>query len=192
METSDLSYPYLTCELGGGMMPAYHRRINMSGKEIKPLAICKLGSGSNLPGYYMYHGGTNPYCKEHTMAETQASPVTNYNDMPQTSYDFQKSSARFFISQQIYNLVQLLKIFVNDMPFRIEIEVSILREADVNLPLVRARRQQPFVQIIAHNLIGEKIIRALPQNIGRFIGGVKKNFFIKNQIELRGHFGEAF
>ncbi len=89
METSDLSYPYLTCELGGGMMPAYHRRINMSGKEIKPLAICKLGSGSNLPGYYMYHGGTNPYCETHTMAETQASSVTNYNDMPHMSYDFQ-------------------------------------------------------------------------------------------------------
>lgn len=84
-----LIYPYLTCELGGGMMPAYHRRINMSGKEIKPLAICKLGSGSNLPGYYMYHGGTNPYCAEHTMAETQASTVTNYNDMPLMSYDFQ-------------------------------------------------------------------------------------------------------
>lgn len=89
MEASDLSYPYLTCELGGGMMPAYHRRINMSGKEIKPLAICKLGSGSNLPGYYMYHGGTNPYCETHTMAETQASSVTNYNDMPHMSYDFQ-------------------------------------------------------------------------------------------------------
>ena len=70
-------------------MPAYHRRINMSGREIKPLAICKLGSGSNLPGYYMYHGGTNPYHEAHTMAETQDSPVTNYNDMPYMSYDFQ-------------------------------------------------------------------------------------------------------
>lgn len=89
MEASELSYPYLTCELGGGMMPAYHRRINMSGREIKPLAICKLGSGSNLPGYYMYHGGTNPYCAEHSMGETQASTVTNYNDMPLMSYDFQ-------------------------------------------------------------------------------------------------------
>ena len=86
---SALSYPYLTCELGGGMMPAYHRRINMSGNEAMPLAICKLGSGSNLPGYYMYHGGTNPYCAEHTMAETQATKVTNYNDMPYMSYDFQ-------------------------------------------------------------------------------------------------------
>ena len=84
-----LTYPYLTCELGGGMMPAYHRRINMSGNEAMPLAICKLGSGSNLPGYYMYHGGTNPYCAEHTMAETQTTKVTNYNDMPYMTYDFQ-------------------------------------------------------------------------------------------------------
>ena len=89
MNTQDLSYPYLTCELGGGMMPSYHRRINMSGKEVKPLAICKLGSGSNLPGYYMYHGGTNPYNPKHTMAETQATSVTNYNDMPHITYDFQ-------------------------------------------------------------------------------------------------------
>ena len=89
MEAKDLSYPYLTCELGGGMIPSYHRRINMSGKEVKPLAICKLGSGSNLPGYYMYHGGTNPYNPKHTMAETQATSVTNYNDMPHITYDFQ-------------------------------------------------------------------------------------------------------
>ena len=89
MSTHDLAYPYLTCELGGGMMTSYHRRINMSGREVKPLAICKLGSGSNLPGYYMYHGGTNPYNPKHTMAETQASPVTNYNDMPHMTYDFQ-------------------------------------------------------------------------------------------------------
>lgn len=89
MEQKDLQYPYLTCELGGGMMPAYHRRINMSGNEAMPMAICKLGSGSNLPGYYMYHGGTNPYNPKHTMAETQASSVTNYNDMPLISYDFQ-------------------------------------------------------------------------------------------------------
>lgn len=83
------TYPYLTCELGGGMMPSYHRRINMSGYEAFPLALCKVGSGSNLPGYYMYHGGTNPYNPEHTMAETQATSVTNYNDMPYMTYDFQ-------------------------------------------------------------------------------------------------------
>ena len=88
-ENSKLTYPYLTCELGGGMMPSYHRRINISGNEAMPLAICKLGSGSNLPGYYMYHGGTNPYNPAHTMAETQKTAVTNYNDMPYMTYDFQ-------------------------------------------------------------------------------------------------------
>ncbi len=89
MEKSDLSYPYLTCELGGGMMTSYHRRINISGNEAMPLAICKLGSGSNLPGYYMYHGGSNPYYPLHSMGETQRSVETNYNDMPVISYDFQ-------------------------------------------------------------------------------------------------------
>ena len=89
MERSDLQYPYLTCELGGGMMTSYHRRLNMSGNEALPLAICKLGSGSNLPGYYMYHGGSNPLCAAHSMAECQASRQTNHNDMPHISYDFQ-------------------------------------------------------------------------------------------------------
>lgn len=70
-------------------MTSYHRRINISGNEALPLAVCKLGSGSNLPGYYMYHGGTNPYNPEHTMGETQASPTTNHNDMPVMTYDFQ-------------------------------------------------------------------------------------------------------
>ncbi len=93
--SSSKIYPYLTCELGGGMMTSYHRRINMSGNEPFPLAICKLGSGSNMPGYYMYHGGTNPPPVVQpdgsllTMAETQQSPVTNYNDMPYLTYDFQ-------------------------------------------------------------------------------------------------------
>ena len=37
----------------------------------------------------MYHGGTNPYNPAHTMAETQKTAVTNYNDMPYMTYDFQ-------------------------------------------------------------------------------------------------------
>lgn len=89
MDKKDLQYPYLTCELGGGMTVAYHRRLNMSGNEPMPLAVCKVGSGSNLPGYYMYHGGTNPYNAKHTMAECQNSRTTAYNDLPYMSYDFQ-------------------------------------------------------------------------------------------------------
>lgn len=89
MRKQDLSYPYLTCELGGGMCVSYHRRVHISGREAMPLCICKLGSGSNLPGYYMYHGGTHPANPLHTMAETVSSRYTNGNDMPIMSYDFQ-------------------------------------------------------------------------------------------------------
>lgn len=82
-------YPYLTCELGGGMMTSYHRRINIFEKDPMALMFCKVASGSNMPGYYMYHGGTNPSCDKHTMGETQASSFTANNDLPYMTYDFQ-------------------------------------------------------------------------------------------------------
>lgn len=108
-------YPYLTCELGGGMMPSYHRRINMSGNEAMPLAICKLGSGSNLPGYYMYHGGTNPNHPRGTMAECQNSLVTNYNDMPWKSYDFQCPLGEMGQPHwTVWNQTRWLHQFLND------------------------------------------------------------------------------
>lgn len=107
------SYPYLTCELGGGMMTSYHRRINISGREALPLAICKLGSGSNLLGYYMYHGGSNPWNPHHTMAETQDSPVTNYNDLPHISYDFQAPLGEMGQPQEVsFQELRLLHLFL--------------------------------------------------------------------------------
>lgn len=115
MEKKDLQYPYFTCELGGGMMPSYHRRINISGNEAFPLAICKVGSGSNLPGYYMYHGGTNPYCEEHTMAELQNSPVTNYNDMPYMTYDFQSPLGEMGqVNENAYHQTRWFHQFLKD------------------------------------------------------------------------------
>ena len=56
----DEDYPYFTCELGGGMATAYHRRPYIYPEDAYSMALVKLGSGSNLLGYYMYHGGTNP------------------------------------------------------------------------------------------------------------------------------------
>ena len=56
--SGDEQYPYFTCELGGGMMASYHRRPWIYPEDAYSLAVVKLGSGSNLLGYYMYHGGT--------------------------------------------------------------------------------------------------------------------------------------
>lgn len=111
---SGLSYPYLTCELGGGMMTSYHRRINIFDRDAFALAVCKVGSGSNLPGYYMYHGGTNPYNPEHSMAELQNSKSTNYNDMPYMSYDFQSPLGEVGQVNTSYHLTRLLHQFLAD------------------------------------------------------------------------------
>ncbi len=80
----DPTFPVATCELGGGMATAYHRRPVLLPLDVPAVANAKLGSGSAWQGYYMYVGGTNP---EPGMQESQA---TGYpNDLPEFDYDFQ-------------------------------------------------------------------------------------------------------
>lgn len=112
--TEDRTYPYFTCELGGGMMTSYHRRINIFDRDALALAVCKVGSGSNMPGYYMYHGGTNPYNPRQNMAEMQASPVTNYNDLPRMSYDFQCPLAEVGQVNESFHYLRIFHQFLAD------------------------------------------------------------------------------
>ncbi len=114
MTASDYTYPYFTCELGGGMMTSYHRRVNIFGKDALALAICKLGSGSNLPGYYMYHGGTNPEGKLSTLNECQATKVTNWNDLPVRTYDFQAPLGEVGQIGESYSWLRRLHYFLSD------------------------------------------------------------------------------
>jgi hypothetical protein len=115
METrEDAEYPYFTCELGGGMMPSYHRRINIAPMDIYALALVKIGSGSNLPGYYMYHGGTNPDGKLTYLNELQATPMTNYNDLPVKSYDFQAPVGEAGQINEHYYLLRDLHLFLHN------------------------------------------------------------------------------
>lgn len=76
-------FPAATCELGGGMASAYHRRPAPTARDVAAVAHCKLGSGSTWQGYYMYVGGTNP------RGALQESHASGYpNDMPELNYDF--------------------------------------------------------------------------------------------------------
>jgi hypothetical protein len=110
----DLAYPYFTCELGGGMMPGYHRRINIAPMDVAAMSMVKVGSGSNLPGYYMYHGGTNPDGEKTTLNEMQSTPYTNYNDLPVKTYDFQAPLGEFGQVNPHYHLLRRLHIFLHD------------------------------------------------------------------------------
>lgn len=109
----DNDYPYFTCELGGGMATAYHRRPFVYPEDAYSLAIVKLGSGSNLLGYYMYHGGTNPEAGT-TLNENQRTPATNYNDLPVKTYDFQAPLGEFGQTYEHYYMLRKLHLFMQD------------------------------------------------------------------------------
>lgn len=109
----DEQYPYFTCELGGGIIVAYHRRPYIYPEDIYSLATVKLGSGSNLLGYYMYHGGTNPNGLRY-LNETQRTQATNYNDLPVKNYDFQAPLGEFGQPYPQYYSLRKLHLFMKD------------------------------------------------------------------------------
>ena len=110
----DDQYPYFTCELGGGMATAYHRRPYVYPEDAYSMALVKLGSGSNLLGYYMYHGGTNPEGVLHTLNEVQTSPGTANNDLPVCTYDFQAPLGEFGQTYPQYYMLRPLHLFMHD------------------------------------------------------------------------------
>jgi beta-galactosidase len=106
------TYPYLCCEMGGGMMTSYHRRIHIDPRDIYALALVKLGSGCNLLGYYMYHGGVNPDGQLSTLQESQASGYPN--DLPVKAYDFQAPLGEYGQIRPHYGMLRRLHLFLHD------------------------------------------------------------------------------
>jgi hypothetical protein len=111
----DDDYPYFTCELGGGMATAYHRRPYVYPEDAYSMAVVKLGSGSNLLGYYMYHGGTNPESMTGiTLNETVHTLATANNDLNVKSYDFQAPLGEFGQCNEHYYMLRKLHLFMRD------------------------------------------------------------------------------
>jgi beta-galactosidase len=104
-------FPYLCCEIGGGMPSSYRNRIHVTPAEVASLALIKLGEGNNLPGYYMYQGGVNPDAKLTTLNESKA---TGYpNDLPVKDYDFGPLSAAG-LAREHYFLLRQQHLFLRD------------------------------------------------------------------------------
>jgi beta-galactosidase len=114
-DANDVSqYPYLTCEIGGGMMTSYHRRILVFPEDIESTTLVKVGCGSNSPGYYMYHGGVNPEGRLTTLMECQATAETHWNDLPVKTYDFQAPLGEYGQIRPQYHLLRRLHLFLAD------------------------------------------------------------------------------
>jgi beta-galactosidase len=79
--------PFLGAEYGGGVPSMYRRRPLIEPADIAATVTTQLGSGVNLLGYYMFHGGANPLAAGRGLEETARSG--GYNDVPTIGYDFQ-------------------------------------------------------------------------------------------------------
>ncbi|MBN2129355.1 MAG: beta-galactosidase [Sedimentisphaerales bacterium] len=105
-------FPYACCEIGGGMVSSYDNRIHTTERDTEALALVKLGSGNNLPGYYMYQGGQNPEGRLTVLNESKASGYPN--DLPVKDYDFTAPLGAFGQVRERYHRLRLQHLFLRD------------------------------------------------------------------------------
>jgi len=106
----DYRYPHVTCELGGGMQAAYHRRPLVDPTDVAALALTKLGSGSAWQGYYLYHGVVQ---QRGPLSGTQESQETGYpNDLPLIDYDFFAPVGSHGQLREHYHLLRQQHLFI--------------------------------------------------------------------------------
>lgn len=106
-------YPYFTCELGIGNQISYHRRPVISPVDGLAIATTRTGSGSNLPGYYVFAGGLNPVGIYTTMEENR-DETGYWNEYPDISYDFQAAIRETGELSPSYHQVKKLHYFLNE------------------------------------------------------------------------------
>ena len=97
--------PYCCCEMGGGMFCSYYYRFQLPYESVDAMANVKLASGCNMPGYYMYHGGTNP--------KGRRVLFLNEGQTPQLSYDFQAALGEFGQTRPSYHRLRALHLFAS-------------------------------------------------------------------------------
>lgn len=105
-------YPFLGAEYGGGIQITYHRRPVISADDVAAMLPVQIGSGVNLYGYYMFHGGTNPEGRLTTLQESQR---TGYpTDVPVQSYDFQTLLSEFGEMRPSFRKTKIIHYFLNE------------------------------------------------------------------------------
>jgi hypothetical protein len=103
--------PYFAAEEAAGMAGAYHRRPVIAADDIAALTLTGIGSGMNLYGYYMFHGGTNPKGQLTSLQESQATGFPN--DLPELTYDFGAPLGEAGQERESYRKTRMLHLFLN-------------------------------------------------------------------------------
>jgi beta-galactosidase len=137
--------PFLTAEIGGGIEDTYFRRPVVSADDIAAMAPVMLGSGANLLGFYMFHGGRNPDGGAITLQESQR---TGYpTDVPVKSYDFQAPLGEFGQVRESLRKIKLIDYFLEDFgaklaPMQVHAPPRLpANPSDQSVPRIAARTQ---------------------------------------------------
>jgi beta-galactosidase len=101
--------PFLGAEFGGGVPTMYRRRPIMQPDDTAAMLPVQLGSGVNLYGYYMFHGGQNS--PDHGSLEENTS-IGAYNDLPTIDYDFQAPLGAYGQQHAVMNKLRPFHYFL--------------------------------------------------------------------------------
>ena len=106
-------YPNLGAEFGGAIQVTYHRRPLMEPDDIAAMLPVQLGSGVNLYGYYMFHGGAHLRGALSTLQESQR---TGYpTDVPVMSYDFQAPLSQYGEMRETFRRTKPVHYFLQSI-----------------------------------------------------------------------------
>ena len=103
--------PYLGAEFGSGLPVMYRRRPIVAPDDVASTILTQMGSGLNLLGYYMFHGGANPTANGRGLEETTRSGA--YNDVPKISYDFQAALGQYGDVNPVQGYLRPLHYFLD-------------------------------------------------------------------------------
>ena len=101
--------PYMFCEMGAGCQPTLHRRPLIQPHDVSAILNAKLGAGTVMPGFYMYHGGTNPGFGLH-----ECKAFGNSTDVPELCYDFQAPIGEYVKTSGAYCTLRRTFTFLRD------------------------------------------------------------------------------
>ncbi|MNW43938.1 Beta-galactosidase precursor [compost metagenome] len=98
-----MEYPVAYCEMAGGMQVSYKARPYVPADSVEAMTLVKLASGSNLLGYYMYHGGSNPVGQK---------TFLNESGLPKITYDYQSPLGEFGRVGESYDRIRAISLFL--------------------------------------------------------------------------------
>lgn len=105
-----LDYPSASAEMGVGIQMVYDKRPICTPEAAEALMLRCLVGGSNIIGYYMYHGGSTPRMDNGYGEFYSDQPM----GLPKISYDFQAPLGEFGLEAPSFRPLRVIHNFLAD------------------------------------------------------------------------------